>query len=172
MAWCTSTPSRTPPTSEMGRLAAVMGWVRGCGGWLGTGGPDPLHRLCAWQEHGAGPAVPGPAGVHRRHEFPHGFDHQRAHVRRRALPWGVGTLGTALGDVAVAVTPGPGAAPTFVLAHGHHARGGEPQSPEPCPLFLVGTSLLGIDFLPSLPKTDAPSLPRAANPSATAGCST
>lgn len=94
MAWCTSTPSRTPPTSEGGRLAPAMGWARGCGGWLGTGGrvpqppPDPLHRLCARQEHGAGPAVPRPAGVHRRHEFPHGFDHQRAHVRRRAPPRG------------------------------------------------------------------------------------
>lgn len=45
------------------------------------------------QEHGAGPALPRPAGVHRRHEFPDGFDHQWAHVRRGGPTVGVGTVG-------------------------------------------------------------------------------
>lgn len=59
-----------------------------------------------------------------------------------------------------------------VLAHGHHAQGGGSKSPEPRPLILVGTSLLGVDVLPPVPQTDTPSPPWAANPSATAGCST
>lgn len=59
-----------------------------------------------------------------------------------------------------------------VLAHGHRVQGGGSKSPELWPLILVGTSLMGLDVLPPLPQTDAPSPPRAANPSATAGCST
>lgn len=49
------------------------------------------------QEHGAGPALPRPAGVHRRHEFPDGFDHQWAHVRRGVPPWGWAPWGRGCG---------------------------------------------------------------------------
>lgn len=86
------------------------------------------------------------------------------------VPWG----GQVLGDS----TRGHGGGYDTWYGYSSHvhvsvlAQGGGSKSPELCPLVLVGMSLMGLDVLPPVPKTDPPSPLRAANPSATAGCST
>lgn len=156
-----STPSRTSPTSEpwgWGMGVAVAHWCDEFAGglrWVAWGPRGAcwalsprVTQLCPHQEHGAGPAVPRPAGVHCRHEFPHGFDHQWAHVRRRVPPWGCPgggcptmglswwgdrTMGTAPEDMVVAMTHGTGADPMSLCPSLLTVTVQEPRAASPHP---------------------------------------
>lgn len=163
---CMSTPSRTSPTSEFCEGEGPTHWDDEFF-WGGCVTPT----FSPPQEHGAGPAVPRPAGVYRRHEFPHGFDHQRAHVRGEGPtpPWGGSHSGGVTEPWGQPRGHGSGSG-TWCWCSSH-------VHPRPCPRIRVPISVWapafrGWMFSLLTPKLSPSSLFWAANPSATAGCST